>query len=214
MLTGTKQSFQRSSDLFVFAWVPYMIMLASISWLWYVSYQKIGIDLQYCAVFDPCHTVEERCTLECFGCSLLQETTECTTRADHMTLFYMPHGDYTVTENLVRWNWYSLHKVVILGNKLSWVCTHEESAHGRGDVPSSRAPHVQRVLPHIHETGLPDTLSDDIKKDFASLAPRASQMFGDRLVPHLDCTLTTFPSSSARRCFSPQSRVRQLLSSL
>lgn len=176
--------------------------------------EKLSIGLQHCFFFDPCHTAEERSTLENLGFSLLQETTESTTRIDQMSLFYIPHGDYIITENIVRWNWSSLHKVAILGNNLSWVCAPEGSANGQCGVSKNRAPNVQQVLSQIYETDLPDTFSSNIKRHFASLAPTVSQTFGDRLVPHLDCTLTTFPFSSARMCISPQSRPPQLLSSL
>jgi hypothetical protein len=158
--------------------------------------EKIGIGHEHCFVFDPCHTREERRILQHLGFTYLSKNSEGRIRVRRMTLFYMPHGNYELTDNLVGANICSLDKVAILGNGFAWVCDHRNTGCAHDCVAKTRAPEVQKVLTLIKETDLPDTFSYTIKEHLASLTPRASQMFGDRLVNHLDCTLTTFLPSS------------------
>lgn len=168
--------------------------------------EKLGIGHEHCSVFDPCHAPEERYILEHLGFTYLSNNSEGKIQVDRMTLFYMPHGDYQLTDNLVGANLRSLEKVAILGNRLAWVC----DPGNQPSIANTRAPQVQHVLSLIKETDLPDTFSVNIKQHLASFAPRASQMFGDRLVPHLDCTLTTFLSSTRWECVAWPSTPRLL----
>mmetsp|Transcript_26229 Transcript_26229/g.55622 ORF Transcript_26229/g.55622 Transcript_26229/m.55622 type:complete len:281 (+) Transcript_26229:164-1006(+) len=159
--------------------------------------EKLGIGHEHCFVFDPCHSTDERCILEHLGFSYMQNNSEGGVHVDRMTLFYMPHGDYQLTDNLVWANRGSLYKVAVLGNRFSWVCDPgNDNGCAQHAVAKTRAPQVQKVLTLIKETHLPDTFTVNIKKHLASLTPKASQIFGDRLGSHLDCTLTTFPPST------------------
>merc|ERR1712032_240048 len=122
-----------------------------------------------CFVFDPCHTTEERCILEHLGFTYLKNNSEGRIHADCMTLFYMPHGDYHLTDNLVGANRRSLDNLAVLGNRFPWVCNPGNSGCAEHAVAETRAPEVQKVLRLIKETDLPDTFSANIKQHLAIL---------------------------------------------
>lgn len=153
--------------------------------------EKLHISHEQCFVFDPCHTFKDRSMLEYLGFTVLNRDDEARIPVARMTLFYMPHGDFHLTENVVQANWHSLHRVAVLGNCFSWVC----DADGYS-VDELRAPHVQAVLPFVKATDLTDTLHGEMKERLASFAPRAAQLVGSCLVDCLDCSLTTFPPAS------------------
>merc|ERR1740129_293430 len=96
-----------------------------------------------------------------------------------MTLFYMPHGDYNLTDELVRTNRHALHRIAVLGNKFGWVCNPHKSVTERGAVRGTRAPYVERVLPFIRATELPDTLTAKMQQRLAALVPRTSRVIRD-----------------------------------
>lgn len=153
--------------------------------------EKLNISQEKCFVFDPCHTSRDRSILEYLGFTVLKRNDEARIPVTRMTLFYMPHGDFHLTDNVVQANWCSLQCVAVLGNRFSWVC-NADSCHGA----DGRAPRVQAVLPFVKATELPDTLHGKTKERLASFAPRAAQLFGGRLVDCLECSLTTFPPAS------------------
>lgn len=126
---------------------------------------------------------------------MLEGDAEAFTQAPCMTLFYMPHGDYNLTDELVWANQHALQRIAVLGNDFDWVCyTHKSGAK---ESAETRAPYAQRVLPFIEATELPDTLTAKTQRRLATLVPQTSRVIGDRLVDCLDCTLTTFPPAKA-----------------
>jgi hypothetical protein len=157
---------------------------------------RLGIRHESCSIYDPCHSPADIDTLKNFGFNVLSVNDQARIRVNCMTLFYMPFGDYHLTNNLIETNWSSLHLVSILGNNLAWVC--DENAEGFDDAKesaaNSRAPHAQKVAKHAKETHLADTFSSQVRMDLATLLPKVSLTFGAGLVDSLDCTLTTFPS--------------------
>merc|ERR1719189_3513331 len=115
-----------------------------------------------------------------------------------MTLFYMPHGGYGLTDELVWTNRHALHRIAVLGNDFGWVCNPDNSLAGDDAVAERRAPNVQRVLPFIEATELPDTLTAKMQERLATLAPQTWRVIGNRLLNNcLGCTLTTLPPTEA-----------------
>jgi len=151
--------------------------------------EKLGVCHDRCLVFDPCHTDRDRSILRQLGFVVLDSDAEAFTQVPCMTLFYMPHADYNLTDALVWANRQALHRIAVLGNCFHWVCNYS--------AVNTRAPYVERVLPFIEETELEDTLNRKVQERFASLVPQASRLIGDMLVDCLDCTLTTFPPTKA-----------------
>jgi hypothetical protein len=156
---------------------------------------RLGIRHENCSIFDPCHSPADTDILKHFGFNVLSVNDQARIRVNCMTMFYMPFGDYHLTNNLLETNWSSLHLVSILGNDLAWVC--DENAEpfdaAQQDGVKSRAPHAQKVAKLVKETHLVDTYASQVRMDLANLLPKASQTFGAGLVDSLDCTLTTFP---------------------
>jgi len=149
-----------------------------------------------CFVFDPCHNKDDRAILAHFGFSLIEEDTRAKIRAQRMTLFYMPHAGYELTENLVQANLNALHHLAVLGNDFVWVV--DSKAPGGQTSGPCRAPCVQAVLPLARVTDLPDTHMAEVQGQLRQLLPPDvhCQLEAD-VVQSLDCTLTTFPKHVA-----------------
>jgi hypothetical protein len=161
--------------------------------------ERLGIRHEKCFVFDPCHSSDEVDVLKHLGFAILHENDEARIRVHEMTLFYMPHGDYCLTNNLISANYDALHLVSILGNNLAWVCNPDgkhTAAEEKVNLTTSRAPAVQKVLSIVKETHLQDTLSSKVRLQLASLAPKLSTAFANSLCDSLDCALSTFPSGT------------------
>jgi len=134
--------------------------------------------------------------LKHLGFTILPESTEAIVRVHQKTLFYMPHSNYGLTDNLIYANSDSLHHVAILGNNLAWVCDPDATnitAADNAKRNTSRAPCVQEVLSLVKETHLEDTMVRKAKSQLASLAPRISKALVSSICDTLDCTLSTFP---------------------
>lgn len=163
---------------------------------------KLGLDHDKCSIFDPCHSSQEVDVLRHLGFTVLQKNTQAKIHVDRMTLFYMPHGDHFLTDNLIAANPDTLQLVAILGNNLAWVCTEEatdtDCAADFVMLETSRAPAVQKVLSLVKETHLEDTWSGKVRLQLAHLPPRVSESFGtlDVICDVLDCTLSTFRATS------------------
>ncbi|KAJ1735736.1 hypothetical protein LPJ61_000388 [Coemansia biformis] len=103
--------------------------------------------------FDPAAVASDIAVLSKFGISTIAENEQAKRRAERRTLFFMPHCEQFLYENVVASNWpcEQLAKVAIVGNRLSHY----------GDVLTSadfadKLPHVRRVLPAIRSTAFPD----------------------------------------------------------
>jgi len=159
--------------------------------------EELGVCHDRCLVFDPCHTDRDRSILRHLGFVALDSDAKAFTQVHCMTLFYMPHGDYNLTDELVWANRHALHRIAVLGNDFDWVCYPNKSGAEDDTDAGTRAPYAQRVLPFIEVTEFPDTLTAKKQKRLATLVPRTSRVIGDSLVDCLDCTLTTFPPAKA-----------------
>jgi hypothetical protein len=159
--------------------------------------ERLGVHHEKCFVFDPCHSPKEIDVLKHLGFTVLDGSDDARIRVRQMTLFYMPHGDFGLTNNLVAANVDSLHLIAVLGNNLAWVCNPEDkdttSAAERIDRTKSRAPFVQKVLAAVKETHLQDTFASKVRSQLPRLAPRISNAFANSVCDSLDCTLSTFP---------------------
>eukprot|EP00928_Gymnodinium_smaydae_P054011 TRINITY_DN37863_c0_g1_i1.p1 TRINITY_DN37863_c0_g1~~TRINITY_DN37863_c0_g1_i1.p1 ORF type:complete len:304 (+),score=49.29 TRINITY_DN37863_c0_g1_i1:15-926(+) len=159
--------------------------------------EKLGIRYENCLVFDPCHSSEEADILRHLGFKIPEKQPDARIRVRQMTLFYMPHGNFDLVDNLIEANHDSLHFLAILGNDLPWVCNSEENEAFMANCMTSRAPHVQKVLPLVKETHLHDTLAHRVRSQIMNLAPRISKA-AYTMVDHLDCTLSTFMTKESR----------------
>lgn len=176
--------------------------------------EKLGIHHEKCFIFDPCHSPREIDILKHLGFTVLQENTEARIRVRQMTLFYMPHGDYQLTNNLIGANHTSLHLIAVLGNPFAWTCESEAGKRLDIDQSISRAPFVQKVLELVKETEIHDTVASKLRLRFANLVPRASQALGNGICDFLDCTLTTFPPTMSWASLQRPSKFTRLTSAL
>jgi len=157
--------------------------------------ERLGVHHEKCSVFDPCHSSQEADVLKHLGFTIMHENTEAKISVRQMTLFYMPHADYVLTDNLIGANCESMHLIAILGNNLAWVCNSDctdTASAEEANHTTSRAPHVQKVLTLAEETHLQDTWTSKVRSQLATLAPRMSKALGDGTCDALDCTLSTF----------------------
>jgi len=114
--------------------------------------ERLGVHHERCSVFDPCHSSQEVDVLKHLGFTVLHENVEARIRVRRVTLFYMPHGNYYLTDNLICANYDSLHLVAILGNNLAWVCNSESrdaAAAAEAGRARSRAPYARMVLDNL-----------------------------------------------------------------
>ncbi|EPS70770.1 sensitivity to red light reduced protein 1 [Genlisea aurea] len=80
-------------------------------------------------VFDPVISLTESRILKSLGCCVLSVNEQCRRKAHEPTLFFMPHCEFFMYENLLEENWDvdRLSNVVLLGNSFSKYYEQEKS---------------------------------------------------------------------------------------
>ncbi|KAJ2778631.1 hypothetical protein H4R18_004475 [Coemansia javaensis] len=93
--------------------------------------------------FDPATTASDARVLRALGVAEIAENEQARRRAARPTLFFMPHCEQFLYENVVAANQPAaqLARIAIIGNPLGRYC---------------EAPHIGRALPMARETRLPD----------------------------------------------------------
>ncbi|KAL5732438.1 hypothetical protein ACOSP7_031785 [Xanthoceras sorbifolium] len=110
-------------------------------------------------VFDPILSATESRVLESLGCSVLSINEQGRRRAIKPTLFYMPHCEAELYDNLVRANWgVTLKGMVLLGNSFETYDQHVDEYKSSVIVDTAR--HVLAVRRFTREFSI-QTVSDD-----------------------------------------------------
>ncbi|KAI8322497.1 hypothetical protein GQ54DRAFT_145015 [Martensiomyces pterosporus] len=102
--------------------------------------------------FDPVTSEADVQTYKGFGIAIIDENEEAKRRASKRTLFYMPHCEQFLYNNLVETNFSgeALTRVMVIGNHFSG---YRES-QGNEEF-SRRSPHIRRILAHLAKVELP-----------------------------------------------------------
>ncbi|KAJ1668051.1 hypothetical protein IW140_000784 [Coemansia sp. RSA 1813] len=102
--------------------------------------------------FDPVTADVDVLTYEHLGVSMIPTNEEARRKAARQTLFYMPHCEIFLYENLLSANWTieSLSRIMLIGNNLQ---RYQESHDV--DMFAQRSPHIKRMLAHIVSTKFP-----------------------------------------------------------
>lgn len=120
-------------------------------------------------VFDPILTSSEIEVLELMGCSVLKHNEEARRKAIKPTLFFMPHCDLQLYNNLLEANWEPslLRNVVIFGNSLkSYIDSFlPEYARDLSSSDSRRKLSFLKLMGHILAA---ETFTDEIEMGIIS----------------------------------------------
>ena len=111
-------------------------------------------------VFDPILSATESRVLENLGCSVLSVNEQGQRQASKPTLFFMPHCEAELYDNLVLANWRTerLNNIVLFGNSFGTYEEHVSEFRSSTIVDSSR--HILAVRKFTHEFAI-NTVSDD-----------------------------------------------------
>lgn len=136
----------------------------------YHSKRKVNLLPMY--FYDPCMTQQESIVLERNSIQVIPKNERGRRRAQHKTLFIMPHCPLTLYSNLIHTNWDQLDNAIILGNSLSAYTSR------LGEVKSSLKL-LQHVEPVWDETVLAIT-----KQDISDRSGHFEQAFNDSSLTH------------------------------
>lgn len=102
-------------------------------------------------VFDPILSATESRVLESLGCSVLSVNEQGRRRALQPTLFFMPHCEAELYDNLLRENWDSelLSRIVLFGN--SFEAYEQHIAVVTNSLVSSSARHILAIRKFTNE---------------------------------------------------------------
>lgn len=116
-------------------------------------------------VFDPILSATESRVLESFGCSVIKINEQGRRRAVKPTLFFMPHCEAFLYENLLEVNWekHLLTNMVILGNRFSEYKKHASVA--KDSMLSDSRKHILAACEFTGEFTI-DVVSDDFFRAF------------------------------------------------
>lgn len=116
-------------------------------------------------VFDPIISLAESRVLEALGCSVLSVNEFGRRRALSPTLFFMPHCEAELYDNLLQANWGvdTLNRMALFGNSFS-VYQHYGSIISNSTITSSRQ-HILHVSSFVEEVKIA-TISDDYFRAF------------------------------------------------
>lgn len=110
-------------------------------------------------VFDPILSATEARVLEALGCSVLSVNEQGRRCAIKPTLFYMPHCEAELYNNLLQANWGAmLKRMVLFGN--SFEMYHQHVLEFKSSIVVDTARHVLAARRLTHEFGI-KTVSDD-----------------------------------------------------
>eukprot|EP00898_Chlorokybus_atmophyticus_P002965 jgi/Chlat1/366/Chrsp10S01486 len=93
-------------------------------------------------IYDPVLEPVELQVAEELGFTLIQEDESCGRAVDRPTLFYMPHCEAHLYDNLLRANWTALERLIVLGNSFN----HYHERWDAGFISSKRHYRPDSVL--------------------------------------------------------------------
>ncbi|KAJ4831167.1 hypothetical protein Tsubulata_025739 [Turnera subulata] len=110
-------------------------------------------------VFDPILSATESRVLEAFGCSVLSINEQGRRQAIKPTLFYMPHCEAQLYDNLLRANWKAelLNQIVLFGNSFQ---VYQHMSNFSNSLVVGRSRHIFAATKFTDEYVI-DTVSDD-----------------------------------------------------
>lgn len=110
-------------------------------------------------VFDPVLSASECRIIESLGCTILAVNEQGRRTAESPTLFFMPHCEALLYDNVLRANWSPvlLNRIVLLGNSFGSYLK-QLSEFPRSPVASTR--YVVAIADHVNEFRI-QTVSDD-----------------------------------------------------
>lgn len=111
-------------------------------------------------VFDPILSATESRVLEALGCSVLSVNEQGRRQASKPTLFFMPHCEAELYDNLLQENWRTerMNNIVLFGNSFGTYEQHVSEFRSSTLVDSSR--HILAVRKFTSEFAI-KTVSDD-----------------------------------------------------
>ncbi|XP_031283911.1 protein SENSITIVITY TO RED LIGHT REDUCED 1-like [Pistacia vera] len=110
-------------------------------------------------IFDPILSATEARVLEALGCSVLSVNEQGRRCAMKPTLFFMPHCEAELYNNLLQANWGAMLKhMVVFGN--SFEMYHQHVTEFKSSTIVNTAKHVLAVRRFSNEFGI-DVISDD-----------------------------------------------------
>ncbi|KAJ4724642.1 protein SENSITIVITY TO RED LIGHT REDUCED 1-like [Melia azedarach] len=110
-------------------------------------------------VFDPILSATEAQVLESLGCSVLSVNEQGRRCAIKPTLFFMPHCEAELYNNLLQANWgVMLKNMVVFGN--SFEMYHQHVSEFKNSIVANTARHVLAARRFTHEYSI-KTVSDD-----------------------------------------------------
>ncbi|KAJ7516568.1 hypothetical protein O6H91_22G063300 [Diphasiastrum complanatum] len=101
-------------------------------------------------VFDPVLTALEQKVITCLGCSMLMHNEEGRRTVKVPTVFYMPHCEVTLYDNLLQANWVDHHlsSLAILGNSFG---VYQERWSTSPNFKIPRPNYVLQLQKHVEE---------------------------------------------------------------
>ncbi|KAJ2552464.1 hypothetical protein EV175_003299 [Coemansia sp. RSA 1933] len=102
--------------------------------------------------FDPVTADADVLTYKRLGVSMISVNEEAKRKAEKRTLFFMPHCEIFLYENLLSANWSvdNLSQIMVIGNSLQ----RYQDSHD-ADIFAQKSPHIKRVLPYVVSTMFP-----------------------------------------------------------
>ncbi|CAN0917032.1 Protein SENSITIVITY TO RED LIGHT REDUCED 1 [Linum grandiflorum] len=152
----------------------------SIALLMKTNFSWIG-DVE---VFDPVLSATECRVMEVLGCSVLSVNEQGERRAAKPTLFYMPHCEAGLYNNLLRANWEveALNRVALFGNSFQ---VYREYASLKNLVVVDSSSHIIAVEGVTEEFGV-STVWEDYFAGFHDSSWHFFRPCGDEDLPLLD----------------------------
>lgn len=123
-------------------------------------------------VFDPIISFTESKVLESLGCSVLSVNEHCQRQVSKPTLFFMPHCDAHLYDNLLLANSRadSLNQMIVFGNSFSEYERMESFRRISKTVPDAKKRQISAIKRFSKEYPIVFAISDDYSRAFNSLS--------------------------------------------
>lgn len=117
-------------------------------------------------VFDPVISLAESRVLTTLGCSVLTVNEQGRRKALRPTMFFMPHCEAELYENLLEANWRSdlLNNIILFGNSFEAYAQHLSVCKNLKLADSRK--HIRAVRQFVKEHAIIDFFSDDLFRAF------------------------------------------------
>jgi len=108
--------------------------------------------------YDPVFTDVEKKVIRNYGYEVIEENEHGRRNIDKMTLFYMPHCNYNLYNNVLGINWElnKLSKLILIGNDFSMYDENMVSSKFE-----SEAPYLKAILPLTEKIAFPEIFENN-----------------------------------------------------